>query len=301
MHRIEGENVDVSTGVNLFNDDPPYTVATPAWMNSVQEEIMNVIQQAGLPILDANADKLYRNQLYTAITSLAGDVGSLDISDVGNITSIVLGGAYNAASGAFFASRAIAVGLFFDTDNNKIYITLDSGLTPGSQFVPTEIYSFTASDLKTDTINEYTTNNGVDIEGVNLKDNEINIPSGGEINHDGTPVAGYLDDGTPYYKKRFTIGSWDMDATSIYDVEIESLYGITEDEILNVVVWIYSDSSPTTYPSVFGNDRGGYIAVGTSGGNDKIQLVRTTGERFDSTAYDDTGIDRGFIIIEYTK
>ena len=70
MHRIQGENVDVSSGVNLFSDNPPYTVATPAWCNAVQEEIMNVIVNAGLPVLDENADQLYRNQLWTAIQSM---------------------------------------------------------------------------------------------------------------------------------------------------------------------------------------------------------------------------------------
>ena len=69
MHRIEGENIDVSTGVNLFKDTPPYTVATPAWCNALQEEIMNVIISSGQAVLAENSDS--RDQLWTAITGLA--------------------------------------------------------------------------------------------------------------------------------------------------------------------------------------------------------------------------------------
>lgn len=69
MHRIEGENVDTSTGVNLFRDTPPYTIQTPAWCNAVQEELVNIIEQNGIEVLSENSDTLYRNQVWTAIKS----------------------------------------------------------------------------------------------------------------------------------------------------------------------------------------------------------------------------------------
>ena len=65
MHRIEGENVDTSTGVNLFKETPPYTTQTPAWTNALQEEIMNVLEYYGLPSLTENSDT--RDQLLTAL------------------------------------------------------------------------------------------------------------------------------------------------------------------------------------------------------------------------------------------
>jgi len=66
MHRIEGENVDVTTGVNLFKTTPPYTVITPELMNAIQEEIMYVISQAGMPLLNKSNDT--RDQLWTAMS-----------------------------------------------------------------------------------------------------------------------------------------------------------------------------------------------------------------------------------------
>jgi len=68
MHRIEGNEIDTSTGRNLFKDTPPFTVMTPNWANTVQEEMMYVIQQAGLPLLDQTTDT--RIQLYQAIQAL---------------------------------------------------------------------------------------------------------------------------------------------------------------------------------------------------------------------------------------
>jgi len=69
MHRIEGENVEVLNDKNLFRTEPPYTVLSPEWLNSNQEEIMNVIASAGLPTLDQSDDT--RDQLLAAIRAFA--------------------------------------------------------------------------------------------------------------------------------------------------------------------------------------------------------------------------------------
>ena len=68
MHRIEGENVDTSEGKNLFRTEAPYTVETPEWANSVQEEIMNIIDEAGLETLFSDNDT--RDQLLTALQQI---------------------------------------------------------------------------------------------------------------------------------------------------------------------------------------------------------------------------------------
>jgi microcystin-dependent protein len=76
MHRIEGENVNVINDKNYFSTSPPLTVVTPEWLNSLQEEIMNVIESSGLSILDQSDDT--QDQLLTAlrlITSLP--IGSI--------------------------------------------------------------------------------------------------------------------------------------------------------------------------------------------------------------------------------
>lgn len=69
MHRIEGENIDVSEGKNLFRTTPPYTVMTPEYANSAQEELMYIIEQSGLPILTQNNDT--RTQVWEAIRRIA--------------------------------------------------------------------------------------------------------------------------------------------------------------------------------------------------------------------------------------
>lgn len=65
MHRNEGENM---TSGALFPTSPPYGVLTPEFMNSIQEELMAVIENAGLPILSKSNDT--RNQILTAIQRL---------------------------------------------------------------------------------------------------------------------------------------------------------------------------------------------------------------------------------------
>jgi hypothetical protein len=77
MHRNEGLSVDRSTGVYLFKTTPPYSVCSPEFLNSLQEELMNIITQAGLPILDQAQDT--RNQLWTALSKISYLSGNLGI------------------------------------------------------------------------------------------------------------------------------------------------------------------------------------------------------------------------------
>lgn len=69
MHRTEGTNNDS----NLFTDGPPGTVVESHWLNSVQEEISNVVEQAGIVLATQATDT--RDQLYAAIMALATGAG----------------------------------------------------------------------------------------------------------------------------------------------------------------------------------------------------------------------------------
>lgn len=69
MHRTEGTNNDVSSGVSLFKNGPPGTTVPGDWLNSVQEELVNVIVQAGISPLTAATDT--RNQLYQALLQIS--------------------------------------------------------------------------------------------------------------------------------------------------------------------------------------------------------------------------------------
>ena len=61
MHRNEGVSMDRSSGVNLFKTTPPFSVCSPEFLNSLQEEIMGVLAKYNLPILDQSQDT--RDQL----------------------------------------------------------------------------------------------------------------------------------------------------------------------------------------------------------------------------------------------
>lgn len=62
MDRTKGQNYTTSGGKCQFTDGPPGTCVDADWLNSVQEEIIYVIQMAGL-----TPDTNSRNQLATAI------------------------------------------------------------------------------------------------------------------------------------------------------------------------------------------------------------------------------------------
>lgn len=94
MHRIEGENLDTETGVALFKDTPPYTVVKPAWLNSIQEEILKVITDAGLHPLDSFSDTMDQLAEAIAIGDLSwvltvGDLTDLDTTDKSSIVNAI--------------------------------------------------------------------------------------------------------------------------------------------------------------------------------------------------------------------
>jgi uncharacterized protein YunC (DUF1805 family) len=71
MHRTEGANFTRdSNGRNQFKDGPPGTVVNAAFMNTIQEEVSHVIEQAGLQLRSAGNDT--RDQLYDAMLRLLG-------------------------------------------------------------------------------------------------------------------------------------------------------------------------------------------------------------------------------------
>lgn len=72
MHRIDGEG---ATGDNKFTEGNPSTgllatTVTADWANAVQEEIVKVIEEAGIPLVKAN-----NGQLFAAIQSLIAGGG----------------------------------------------------------------------------------------------------------------------------------------------------------------------------------------------------------------------------------
>jgi hypothetical protein len=69
MHRIEGAFYDDTGGTNLFQDSSNGgTRVTAAWLNSVQEELCNLLEGAGGTVATQGTDSS-RNQIYTAFAN----------------------------------------------------------------------------------------------------------------------------------------------------------------------------------------------------------------------------------------
>lgn len=109
--------------------------------------------------------------------------------------------------------------------------------------------------------------------------------------------------GTPKLNiKRIDIGDWDMDSTASVSIDT----GIQRDNMLMIQVMIRPDLNSSYMPlnTVFG-------AAGTLGGGIDyettdatamfVKLTRTTAGHFDSTTYDSTTYNRGYITIIYVE
>ncbi|OGC76292.1 hypothetical protein A2619_05755 [candidate division WWE3 bacterium RIFOXYD1_FULL_39_9] len=96
MHRTEGEN---NSG-GMFIDGPPGTRVEEDWLNSVQEEIIKVIEEGGETLKVATTDT--RDQLYTAISNLIDDEAAIRASSGLRTISVLTSGVaatYSVPSG----------------------------------------------------------------------------------------------------------------------------------------------------------------------------------------------------------
>jgi hypothetical protein len=109
----------------------------------------------------------------------------------------------------------------------------------------------------------------------------------------GTPVAGWLSDGTPYYKKIINIGDWNMDATETVNIA----HGLSITKILSVSSFIINDAGTIIYNllTAFSSSIQGAHAIGAS----NVTLSRINGGAFDNANYDSTSYNRGRIEIDY--
>jgi hypothetical protein len=114
----------------------------------------------------------------------------------------------------------------------------------------------------------------------------------------GVPVAGWLSDGTPYYKKRIAIGDWNMDTTLSKDIA-HGIASLTYDKILSLFAIIRNDSGVITNLSLIDPSDG--LGDGCVSNMDatNVTVARTTGGSFDNTSYDSTSYNRGYITIEW--
>jgi len=113
----------------------------------------------------------------------------------------------------------------------------------------------------------------------------------------GTGVVDYADlvflNDQMVRTKIVNIGDWDMDATASVNVA----HGLTSTDIVSVDVWIREDvgtvMTPLTYNTA-GTPAGYFRFDGTN-----VILNRLAAGVFDSTSYDATSFNRGYITIHY--
>jgi hypothetical protein len=92
------------------------------------------------------------------------------------------------------------------------------------------------------------------------------------------------------------IGVWNMDANAYTDVTIPVALGAGSNYIVHVDAVIFEDSNQYAY-SLNGDNRGKIAQTSTT----NIRLYRTASGDFDATAFNDTNINRGWVIVKYLK
>lgn len=176
--------------------------------------------------------------------------------------------------------------------------TFNGGVVTDDVFERTGAAGITFNnDINVDTINEKTAANGVTIDGVVLKDSEIDADFG-TFGPDGILVTGGVQTGNVKLSQVVrNIGAWNMDSTSSVGVT----HGITQNSIRSIDVVILNDDSNVEHKlsrvDTSGNIGGGVFSISST----TISLVRTTGGIFDNTGFDDGAINRGYVIITYAE
>ncbi|MFA4971753.1 MAG: hypothetical protein WC683_04020 [bacterium] len=92
------------------------------------------------------------------------------------------------------------------------------------------------------------------------------------------------------YQKVFRLGSWDMDTVS--QVNITSGIASMQTKIVGIQCFIMDDG--LTIVSELA--RGGYYNFNPDG---TLEILRDAGGTFDSTLYNDTSVNRGWVIVDY--
>jgi hypothetical protein len=107
--------------------------------------------------------------------------------------------------------------------------------------------------------------------------------------------------GMELHRRVIEIGSWDMDAVSSKSFNLED-YNIDPNKIVSVEAFIYSDTAGI-YHNIHDPDTdnawafAGYVTWSLL----NVSVVRRTGGWFDDVRYNDTTINRGYIIIVYKE
>lgn len=160
---------------------------------------------------------------------------------------------------------------------------------------------FTDSDqLTVDEILEKTSGAGVTIDGVLCKDGVVTGDVVGNVTGNADTADGVNETGSGacvVRKMIVEIGAWNMDSISTLYVACD----LESDQIRSYQVFIISDNLYGPYNLSFGLGNDSSIKGGAcfDAANYRFVLNRVAGAFFDSTDFDATSFNRGWITIEY--
>jgi hypothetical protein len=109
-----------------------------------------------------------------------------------------------------------------------------------------------------------------------------------------TPRVRESDDGVRYGLKKIPIGDWDMDA----DAQKNVAHGLDASRIRRVVAFVRDDACNCAY-ELNGKDSEVLSAQVSEVNDTYVVLTRKTGQFFDSTDFDATSFNRGWVGIMY--
>jgi hypothetical protein len=170
-------------------------------------------------------------------------------------------------------------------------------------------YYNASNELKINVINEFDTASGVNVDGVLLKDSQVNTDTVNEktgdtgVTIDGTTIKDSVltDDGSAgigieetngsiVRSKIVSIGDWNMDSAA----DLSVAHGLTDRTVIKRVSAIIRHDNDTPYYELQGDNYGTILFTDTN-----IQLGRVAGGNFDNTNFNATSFNRGWIFIDY--
>jgi hypothetical protein len=331
MHRTEGDAFVVVGGKNLFTDGPPGTQLTASWQNAVQEEIINVITEAGLSPQTVATET--RNQLIAALKILfvEPDAGEILTNKTIAFGSNTLTDVASTNTGQTLTNKTIVFGDNTLTDvastntgqtlTNKTINSTGNTLTIDSTDANTTIAIDTSEALTTLDLDTADAGTTVDINSADAGTTVAidtsqagtsftldSADAGTDVTLDGTDattsmsnVESIEETGTNTYELKYKyidIGDWNMNASAAGSASVNVAHGLTFGNIINVQATIRQDLTGIPLFNLENSgdvNGGGYVDIGTT----NITLHVVLGGFFDNASFDQTSFNRGWVLITY--
>ncbi len=217
-------------------------------------------------------------------------------SMIGNLSRTIVGkdnfdtNQFVVLYGMELTGTVIAAGAVYNPANNEVFI-VQSVDTAGYSDIPVLKTDFrNDGSLDPITFSDGTTGS---VHNIRLYKIEDDVTGSGVVDYADLV---FLND-QRLRTKIVNIGDWDMDATSSVTVA----HGLTSTDIRTISVMIREDSpgltvTPLNFDGAGTGDTvaGRFYVAGTN-----IELTRLTGGAFDTTSYNATSYNRGYITIQY--